>query len=208
MPRKQIDKPEKARDIARASLGLFALKGYAATGVEQIAEVSGIGKSTVYEYFASKEEIFVTAISEWILETMDRLSESMREINDPETRFVAFFKMIREFFHLKDPETVKLFIEIDQQTFKEGGAFFKRRHIIREMRSKFCRLIEDILLDGVSQRTFKAEIARDAPKIAINLMAYLDGIGMHYLINGDRTEFEELVNYYIERFVGELRVQL
>ena len=181
-------------------------KGYTATSVEQIADSCGIGKGTVYEYFNSKEEIFIRAISDWIMETLDRLGEMTGEMDDPLLRFESFIKMMRDIFNFKNPGTVKLFVEINQQTFMENGVFNKHRHIIKDMRSKFCRMIEDILLDGVSKKLIRTEVARDAHKIAVNLMAYLDGIGMHYLITEEYPEFEEQVDFYIKNFIRAILI--
>ena len=73
------------------------------------------------------------------------------------------------------------------------------------MRSAFCDMVTDILLDGVSKKVFKPEIARDAAKISINLLAYLDGIGMHYLIMEDYGVFEEQIDFYIREFITAIR---
>jgi TetR/AcrR family fatty acid metabolism transcriptional regulator len=201
---KFVDKSEKIKEISQSALFLFSQKGYTSTSVEQIAESAHMGKGTVYEYFNSKEEIFIRAISDWIMETLDRLDEMTGQIADPLHRFESFFKMMREIFNFKDPGTVKLFVEINQQTFTETGAFKKHRHIIKEMRSRFCRMVEDILLDGVSKKLVRPEVARDAHKIAINLMAYLDGIGIHYLISENYPELEEQVDFYIKNFISAI----
>lgn len=201
MSPKLIDKTEKINKIATASLRLFSQKGYAATSVEQIAEAAGIGKSTVYDYFPSKEEIFVHAINDWIMDLINRMVEKTRNIDDPVKRLKVFIGMVKDVLNVAEPDPKKLFADIDQQTFMPGGAFHKRRHIIKDMRATFCNLVVDILLDGVSKKVFKPEIARDVSKIAINLLAYLDGICMHYLIMEEYDEFEDQIDFYIKGFV-------
>jgi AcrR family transcriptional regulator len=204
---KFVDKSKKTKEIARAALDLFSRKGYNATSVGQIAESAGMGKGTIYEYFNSKEEIFIQAISDWIFETLGQLSEMTGRIADPIQRFASFFKMMRELFNFQDPGTVRLFAEINQQTFTETGVFKKHRHIIKDMRARFCRMVEDILLDGVSKKIVRPEVAREARKIAVNLMAYLDGIGIHYLISENYPEFEAQVDYYIENFIRAILIK-
>lgn len=207
MSPKLVDKSKKTEDIARTALELFSRKGYNATSVEQIAESSGMGKSTIYEYFNSKEEIFIQAISDWIMETLDRLNEMTVRVSDPLQRLESFFKMMRETFNYQDPGTVKLFVEINQQTFTETGVFKKHRHIIKDMRSRFCRMVEDILLDGVSKKIVLPEAAREVHKIAVNLMAYLDGIGIHYLISENYSEYEAQVDFYIKHFIRAILIK-
>jgi len=54
----------KDRLIIEAAVVVFAQKGYASATVADIAARAGIGKGTIYEYFASKEELFF-AVFEW-----------------------------------------------------------------------------------------------------------------------------------------------
>jgi AcrR family transcriptional regulator len=206
MSPKLIDKKEKINEIATAALFLFSQKGYAATSVEQIAEAAGIGKGTVYEYFPSKEDIFVHAINAWMMDLINRMVEETRDIDDPVRRLKVFIGMVKDVLNVEEPDPKKLFADIDQQTFMPGGAFFKRRHIIKDMRATFCNLVVDILLDGVSKKVFKPEIARDVSKIAINLLAYLDGICMHYLIMEEYAEFEDQIDFYIQGFVQSIMI--
>ncbi len=204
--KKLIDKTEKINEIATAALNIFAKKGYAATSVEQIAEAAGIGKGTVYEYFSSKEEIFVLAINDWMMDLINRMVEKTRDLNNPVERLKVFIEMVKDVLNVEEPDPKKIFADIDQQTFMPGGAFYKRSHIIKDMRATFCDLVVDILLDGVSKKVFKPEIARDVSKIAINLLAYLDGICMHYLIMEEYKEFEDQIDFYIKGFVDSILV--
>lgn len=48
----------KKEAIFKAAIQLFAAKGYHDTRMEEIAAVAGIGKSTIYEYFPGKLELF------------------------------------------------------------------------------------------------------------------------------------------------------
>ena len=66
MSPKFVDREAKTREIAGAALKLFAQKGFAATGVDQIAAAAKIGKGTIYEYFDTKADIFVAAVLEWM----------------------------------------------------------------------------------------------------------------------------------------------
>lgn len=204
MSPKLVDKSEKINEIAKSALHLFAEHGFAGTSVEQIAEAAGIGKGTVYEYFPSKEEIFVHAINDWIMDLINRMVDKTRDIASPVERLKTFIEMVKDVLNVNEPDPKKLFADIDQQTFMPGGAFYKRRHVIKDMRATFCKLVVDILLDGVSKKVFKPEIARDVSKIAVNLLAYLDGICMHYLIMEEYQEFEDQVDFYIKGFVDSI----
>lgn len=51
------DKKEKA--ILEAAATVFAERGFRTARVADVAELAGIGKGTVYEYFRSKEDLFI-----------------------------------------------------------------------------------------------------------------------------------------------------
>jgi AcrR family transcriptional regulator len=73
--------------ILKVSEELFALKGYDATGIAQIAEKAEITKSLLYYYFNSKEQILEELFSNYLL----AVGEEKRRIlsgNLPETEVI------------------------------------------------------------------------------------------------------------------------
>lgn len=82
--------------------------------------------------------------------------------------------------------------------------FSKRRYLMKTLRRGVCRLVVDILLDGVSKRVFKPEIACDAEKIAVNLLAFMDGIWMHYLITENFDDYQAYVDFYLKGLIVSL----
>ena len=50
--------------ILDAARSVFSRSGYADTNVEAVASRAGVAKGTIYLYFSSKEEIFLTALLE------------------------------------------------------------------------------------------------------------------------------------------------
>ena len=196
-----VDKFQKTKEIVRLSLPLFSQKGYAATSVGQIALAAGIGKGTIYEYFQTKEEVFVAAVMDWLEGAISRLEILMAEVDDPVKRMKDFVKMTNKAFKTDDPETTKLFVEIHQQTFMSDGVFFWRRYLLKDMRANVCRMVVDVLLEGVSKHCFRPEIARDADKIAVNLLAFLDGIWLHCLITNNFSDYQVQVKFYMEQLL-------
>ncbi|WP_312940389.1 TetR/AcrR family transcriptional regulator [Oscillibacter sp.] len=52
---------QRRADILRSALTEFGLRGVDGTSMSEIAARAGIGKSTIYEYFASKTELLVAS---------------------------------------------------------------------------------------------------------------------------------------------------
>ena len=54
-----VDKEKKKREIIDAAIRVFSRQGYRRTKINDIAGEAGVGKGTVYEYFKSKEDLFL-----------------------------------------------------------------------------------------------------------------------------------------------------
>ncbi len=204
MSPKLVNKEQKTKEITICALKLFSQKGYAATGMEHIAAKAGIGKSTIYEYFSAKEDLFLAAIKEWIALIDSELLSVLDDIENPVDQLRTFFKIGIEFFDRKNPDTTRLFIEILQQTTMEEGIFFSKRYLIKEIIDGSRQIVINILLDGVSKGIFRPEIARDVEKIAINLLAYFDGINLHKMVIGNFIDIDGQVNRYVEDIVNQI----
>jgi len=204
MSPKFVDKNQKIKEITLAALTLFSQKGYTAASVEQIAEAAGIGKGTIYEYFDTKEDLFIAAVLEWTSNEKNKIIGVMKDVDDPVKRIMAYVENNYEVFDSTRSDHTRLYIEIIQQTLMEGGVFFKRQHLIKEILSDFFQLLVDILLDGISKGVFKAEIARDADNIAKNLMAFLDGVGLHIVALNQLDEYKAQIDYYMQQLIQSI----
>lgn len=58
----------RRREILQAATEVFGTNGISGVSMSEIAERAGIGKSTIYEYFPSKDDLFSEACREKMLE--------------------------------------------------------------------------------------------------------------------------------------------
>ena len=65
---------EKKKNI-EASIHLFAQKGYHQTTIQEIADYLGIAKGSVYSYFSSKEDLFLSTFQYYHQLSVDRMFE-------------------------------------------------------------------------------------------------------------------------------------
>jgi AcrR family transcriptional regulator len=57
-PPRRRRKEARPAELVRAGLEEFALNGFAATRLEDVARRAGVVKGTIYRYFADKEALF------------------------------------------------------------------------------------------------------------------------------------------------------
>jgi len=62
--KREQKKAQTRKAIVAAAVDLFSEKGYEKTSIEDLAKVADIGKSTIYTYFNTKEEIFLAFCEE------------------------------------------------------------------------------------------------------------------------------------------------
>jgi AcrR family transcriptional regulator len=54
--------PDRFAEILRMATRTLATEGYAATNVNRIAELAGVGVGTLYNYFDDKDDLFLTCV--------------------------------------------------------------------------------------------------------------------------------------------------
>jgi AcrR family transcriptional regulator len=62
MAARTVDVEARTASVMEAAATIFAQRGYNAATIEEIAHAAGIGKGTTYEYFPSKQELFLAVI--------------------------------------------------------------------------------------------------------------------------------------------------
>jgi AcrR family transcriptional regulator len=79
---------ERERDIVDATRALFDEQGMQDAPIERIARAVGINKALIYRHFASKEELFVLAVTRYLDELADE-NEDVEQIAEPAERLRA-----------------------------------------------------------------------------------------------------------------------
>ncbi|MEW5909185.1 MAG: TetR/AcrR family transcriptional regulator [Thermodesulfobacteriota bacterium] len=204
MMRKGKQKEKKERRIAQAALRLFSTKGYRAASVDRIAEEAGVGKGTIYEYYDSKSDIFLAATKEWMMEFQEKFQSRLSEIEDPVEQLQAVARMNVELIEPLDPVNARMTVEVIRQGILEDGVIFGRRNEMRDVMQGMQKIVEKILLTGISRKLFKAEIARDVSSIAANFLAYLDGIMLHGILSENHFQIKEKVGGFMEILMHEI----
>ncbi len=78
---------EKREYIVTAAEKIFVRYGFRKTTVDEIAKAAGMGKSTLYYYFKSKEEIFAAFIQRDAQRILRKLDEAINSNAKPQDKF-------------------------------------------------------------------------------------------------------------------------
>lgn len=196
MSGKIVDRELRRLQIASAAMSLFAESGFETTSMNQVAAAAGVGKGTIYEYFRSKDELIGMSVRIWVEDMLEGIKSAIAGIDHPEDRLRSFVEFSVQAF-ITDDSTMRTAVSvfqtvlsnIENPTFSEG---------IRNAFEGTWQAIVDIVMDGKADGLFRIRNRKEAERIAINLLAFLDGIFLHHLITGKRFDLLEQVNHYME----------
>jgi AcrR family transcriptional regulator len=96
LPRDEADRNQRERLFA-ATVATVAEKGYEATTVADVGELSGVSRSAFYRHFEDKQECFLTAAEARIdptLEVMARAEGSSSREERTEQALEAFLRLV------------------------------------------------------------------------------------------------------------------
>lgn len=183
---------EKRRRIINAAIQVFAEVGVSNGKIAAIAEKAGIGKGTVYEYFKSKEDIFLAVFEDFFTRMMSGYEELAAVSIDPVQKIAMVIDYTYDYLdeHLsgeKGPEWL-IFLEIFLRGYRDqilGSGKLSFPNVLRDM----YKLFQPFVDEGINAGVFKP---LDSENVTFILFAALDGIGLHYFINRDHYDKEKL----------------
>ena len=177
---------QKSREnIENIALELFALKGYHATSISQIAEKAGISKGLLYNYYESKEhllEIIVMKVYDEIIRIVQMST------NLPAEKQIEQM-IIQTTDHLKKNITFwRLYLFLVHQSDVQK----KMQALYEKMRDDYMNFVIKLF----------EEIGSKNPEMeAMMLGTLFDGIGLNYVTAPDGYPIDEMSDYLIEVFV-------
>jgi len=147
--RKEKLKAKRTKQILTASMKIFSRYGYQMADVEKIADLAGLGKGTVYRYFESKQNLFLSTL-EWGLNSLrneiscaiEKTDDYLNRVKIALSTYLSFFEKNRDFYRVLIQERVWAQV-------KSTGWKWKERHL------SHIDHLEKILAEGMRKGYFK-----------------------------------------------------
>jgi len=112
---RQVPIEEQRERILAAATEVFAREGFDGTTSERIAEVSGVGRPSVYQLFGSKNDVFIAAVDRALLRMFDRMRRSfattahLRGRKQAKANVAAYFELVTQ-----EPDTFRMLLLADR----------------------------------------------------------------------------------------------
>jgi AcrR family transcriptional regulator len=97
--RKRMPRAERERQMVEVAEEIFADRGFLATSMDDVAEQVGVSKPMIYEYFGSKEGLFVACIRSARTELLNVTLKSVEGVTSAEE---AMRRGLTAFFEFTD----------------------------------------------------------------------------------------------------------
>ncbi|MDY6800766.1 MAG: TetR/AcrR family transcriptional regulator [Bacteroidota bacterium] len=177
--------------IVKIASRVFSQFGFKKATMNDIADAAGMGKSSIYYYFKSKEEIFEAVVKKEADILSHELNKKVLSTNDNPKEKLRNYVLIR-MRYLKEMVN---FYETLKNDYLANFAFTERvreKYDIEEQ-----QIIQNILQEGLDQGLFKL---KEIKLTAITLATALKGLESALLIKNqiDIQDLEIHLNYMLE----------
>ncbi len=181
----------RRREILKAATEEFSRHGFEGTRIEAVAKRAGIGKSTVYEYYPSKEDLMRAVCDMLVEDVLGRVYEAVQAPLALRDLLTRFYRCMRD-LHYQVCAMMPLFGE-DEGVKKS----------IEECARRFCRETVDMISEMLRKAAERGEITsrEDYGTAAMLLLCtstpiYAEGVRVGL------TDYEQTVDFFL-RGLGE-----
>jgi AcrR family transcriptional regulator len=165
----------RADDILSRAATLFSERGYHAVGIRDLADAVGLSTSTLYHYYATKQDILFAVISRFLGEFTTRLVAGLRDAELPP----------RERLERAVAEHVELTVTRSEELLVGSPVLNalreEQRTRIASMRREYRDTVRDVIAEGVAAGEFQVA---DPLLTAMAMLDMLDGIRSWYHLDG------------------------
>lgn len=182
-------KDAKRELLIQSAVTVFAQKGFHAAKIQDIADVAGVGKGTVYEYFSTKDELFLAVYDSWMDKYESMMLNAANQISDPVHIADALIDTTVEFYE-QHAEHASILLEFWAHALRSDNPHFIER--IRSMKSTLSRIGQDVTN---SMKKIKAFTSVDSASFALLELGISDGIFLQWVLDGQTYSLREAYKF-------------
>ena len=183
------------KEILDEAQKLFRHFGWSNTTMEDIAKAAGKGKSTLYYYYKSKDEIFDAVLTREMDEVFRKLQEEVSKVQTAEDKMRTL--CLTRFNILKQKANLYNVIKGDIEANIPRLRDLHKRYELREI-----SLVRNILRFGLERKEFAQYAADDIDAIAFAMVCAFRGLEVGLLVENKFAALEgrmDIINNILMR---------
>lgn len=155
---------KRRHEIFHQVVNVFLKKGFQETSIREIAETAGLGKSTLYDYFKTKDDILLYYFEDQLNDLIEAAQKIASQNKPADKRLRQIVQMHMEFLQANKSLFMKLSMEA--QRLKPDS-----QKQIQEKRHAYQDLIRSLINEGIHGGSFRKVDSLLAARILITSMA-------------------------------------
>ncbi len=190
-----VDKKAKKLEILQAAISVFTQKGVANTKMIDIATVAQIGKGTIYEYFASKEDIFIQAFHHFFEGFEEKLFTELKEISDPVEQLRSLIRLSMKLFFDTQNDFAGIILEFWAEGIRTKDDTLNKAIDLKSIYQSYRAVIIQVMEAGMAQGLFRP---LNPVPYASFLVAAMDGLMLQWVLEPEIFDLEEVTDALCE----------
>ena len=179
---------EMRNHIIMVASKIFAHFGFRKATMDEIASATRKGKSSIYYYFSSKEEIFKAVVEKEALELKNELEREIQKYDNPPDQLKAY-----TLTRMKKLKKVTNFYSALKSDYLSHLEFIER--IRKKFDEEEIAFVKTILQGGIDSGRFAIE----NPELsAIAIVTAMKGLEIPLLINNEKGDITERLDNLIQ----------
>lgn len=191
-------KEKKKKEILTSALACFAKKGFQVATIDDIVVHSGISKGAIYNYFKSKDEIYLELMNSTTQETYELLMKDLSIYNRASEKINYLFDVYLAADGTNEDTLGKTIVHNE---FKLYAA--RNKELIGTLTSRrdqyFIELFAGVIKEGKQSGEFKHHLN---PEIMANVFwSMIDGVNIQTIYNDypDKQVLTEMKQMFLEK---------
>ncbi|MEJ2729311.1 MAG: TetR/AcrR family transcriptional regulator [Deltaproteobacteria bacterium] len=180
---KIVDKKKKAEAISDAALKVFREHGYHKTRMADIAQMAGMGKGTLYEYFKDKGDILRFAFDQYFSVFSEGVLQAMKEKTKPSEKILSLID-----FALRHAAEWEDHCAIYVDYFGAARSEERKKLSLSSIYAEMKDILENLIKEAQSANEIDEKF--DPGAVAELLLSIYDGIILHGIFVGQRINMD------------------
>ncbi len=151
LSRKERERLRRREDILEAAKKVFAEKGFSGSTLDEIALRAEYGKGTIYNYFSSKEELFLTLVREGLQSFKNTVNQALAPCESVVEKLEKYIEVALDYFYDHQNAFKIISFEIHQPNSLSGVI----QDELRETYSRELYFISQLIEQGVREGRFR-----------------------------------------------------
>lgn len=178
---------DRRQQVVEAAAKSFALFGYKATTMEQVAKIANVGKGTIYTFFANKEELF-NEILRSVIGDMKSIAE--REVKEDQSFFENLHRTLGLLLEFRSEHELLIKMAVEVRDFGTPQA------------QAAMNQIEGAILDYLQRQVARAEERHEIRPMDTRIVSFVL-LKLYIALTSDWNKlFEPLDKKRIQQFTS------